>query len=44
MISKEHLPLFKTLPWLTAAIIGPFDNNDEHMVDVSIRMYFVYLV
>ena len=36
MISKDQLPLFKTLPWLTTAIISPFNSNDRPIIDVSI--------
>lgn len=30
MMSKDELPLFKCLPWLTNAIVGPFDKMAEY--------------
>ena len=39
MISKDELPLFKRLPWLTDAIITPFKKAEEYGAKVSLPMH-----
>ena len=41
MISKDNLPLFKNLPWLTDGIITPFDKMNEYGAEVSIPIHSV---
>ena len=38
MISKDQLPLFKCLPWLTDAVVTPFDKMEEYGVEASAPM------
>ena len=42
MISKDQFPLFKRLPWLTNAIITPFDKMEEYGVQVDLPMLSFY--
>lgn len=42
MISKDDLLLFKCLPWLTDAVVRPFDKTEEYGVQVRIPMVSFY--
>jgi hypothetical protein len=42
MISKDQLPLFKRLPWLTDAVITPFEKTEEYGAKVSLPVHCLY--
>lgn len=42
MISKDELPLFKTMAWFTDAIIAPLNLAEEYGIEVRMVVHSVY--